>query len=105
MIIVRLSLFIVVLAIGIAAASLIPGLSQSVRSIAGFGSGTRLAADPGQAKPTGESPEEKDGVIKLTEDQISTAGIELATVQARTLAALSCPERSFPTPIGSRAWR
>src|SRR5215218_2793871 len=82
----RISLLFIVLVIGIAAASLIPGLSQAVRSITGFGSATGVAARPAQEKSTAEPAEEKDGIIKLTEAQVSTAGIDLATVQAGTLA-------------------
>src|SRR5215204_1216166 len=81
----RIFVLIVVLVIGIAAASLIPGLSQGVRFVTGFGSGG-VASGPRQEKPTGEPSEEKDGSIKLTEEQITAAGVDLAAVQAGTLA-------------------
>jgi len=81
----RIFVLIVVLVIGIAAASLIPGLSQGVRFVTGFGSGG-VASGPRQEKPTGEPSEEKDGIIKLTEEQITAAGVDLAAVQAGTLA-------------------
>ncbi|MBI3436558.1 MAG: efflux RND transporter periplasmic adaptor subunit [Proteobacteria bacterium] len=88
----RLPLLIVGLAAGAAAASLIPGLSQSVRTAAGFVSGLGFA-QPQQKEPAASQEQrnpgalvEKPAIVKLTEDQITAAHIDLAAVQGGTLA-------------------
>jgi cobalt-zinc-cadmium efflux system membrane fusion protein len=84
----RLGAFAV--AIGIAVASLVPKLSDAVRTALGLVSGTSVAVlsgqeaegDAGKQKPEASGNE---AVVKLTDDQIGTAGIELAPVQDGTL--------------------
>jgi cobalt-zinc-cadmium efflux system membrane fusion protein len=86
----RLGAFAV--AIGIAVASLVPKLSDAVRTALGLVSGTSVAVlsgqeaggDAGKRKPEA-SGNELPAVVKLTDDQIGTAGIELAPVQDGTL--------------------
>jgi cobalt-zinc-cadmium efflux system membrane fusion protein len=86
----RLGAFAVAVAIGIAVASLVPKLSDAVRTALGLVSGTSVAVlsgqeaegDAGKQKPEASGNE---AVVKLTDDQIGTAGIELAPVQDGTL--------------------
>jgi cobalt-zinc-cadmium efflux system membrane fusion protein len=92
----RLSIVVLAVAGGVVAASLIPQIPQAVRTLAGFVTGTEpMAADgPREGavvrKPLGESrpegAETPPAIIKLTDDQIEAAGIELAPVQDGTLA-------------------
>jgi cobalt-zinc-cadmium efflux system membrane fusion protein len=73
--------------VGIAAASLLPGLSQGVRALFGVASEAGMAQEPpGKQKPAAEATEEKDAVAKLTDDQIRATGIEVAEVRGGTLA-------------------
>jgi cobalt-zinc-cadmium efflux system membrane fusion protein len=88
----RLALCIVSLAAGVSAASFLPGLSQSLRGVVGLASGSgnvsqraTLAGDikpPPSAKPVDDEP----GILRLTQEQITAAGVELATVGGGTLA-------------------
>ena len=88
----RLGAFAVAVAIGIAVASLVPKLSDAVRTALGLVSGASVAilseqeaeGDAGKRKPEA-SGNELPAVVKLTDDQIGTAGIELAPVQDGTL--------------------
>jgi cobalt-zinc-cadmium efflux system membrane fusion protein len=87
----RLPLSIVALAAGIAVASLVPGLSQSIRKAVGWSEPS--AAQPQRKEASGEqripgsaAADEKQGIVKLTEDQITAAHIDLATAQGGTLA-------------------
>jgi cobalt-zinc-cadmium efflux system membrane fusion protein len=90
----RLSVFAVAVAIGIGVASVVPQLSAAVRAALGFAPGTGVAAlsgeeaadDAGQRKRDAASDNELPATVKLTEDQIGDAGIELAPVQDGTLA-------------------
>ena len=87
----RLGAFAVAVAIGIAVASLVPKLSDAVRTALGLVSGTSVAVlsgqeaegDAGKQKPEA-SGNELPAVVKLTDDQFGTAGIELAPVQDGT---------------------
>jgi membrane fusion protein, heavy metal efflux system len=88
----RVPLVVVALAVGIAGASLIPGLAQSVRKVVGLASGqgaaqvradTTSGAEP--SKPKSEPADEQQSV-KLTDEQIAAAGIELLAARAGTLA-------------------
>ena len=88
----RLTTFAVAVVIGIAVASLVPPLSERVRTalglvpgagVAGLG-GQEAEGDAGKRKPEA-SGNEIPAVVKLTDDQIGTAGIELAPVQDGTL--------------------
>jgi membrane fusion protein, heavy metal efflux system len=90
----RLPVFAVAVAIGIAVASLVPPLAEAVRAALGFVSGASVAVLSGQAavddaakrKRDAASNNEEPAVVKLTDDQIGAAGIELAPVQEGTLA-------------------
>src|SRR6266540_3535877 len=89
----RLSLLIVALVAGIAVASLIPGFSQSVRKAIGLMSEPGAAQSRGdtasraeQRKPATEPTDEKQNIIKLTEEQIIAARIDLVAIQGGTLS-------------------
>jgi membrane fusion protein, heavy metal efflux system len=84
----RFSLLIVVFAVGVASASLWPGLSQSLRKTLG------IASTPGVAQLHADTPEPPTPpeagtdkqVIKLTKEQIATAQIDLVAAQPASLA-------------------
>jgi cobalt-zinc-cadmium efflux system membrane fusion protein len=90
----RLPVFAVAVAIGIAVASLVPPLSETVRTALGFASGAGVAVLSGQEAADDaakrrvalSSDNEEPSIVKLTDDQIVAAGIELAPVQQGTLA-------------------
>jgi cobalt-zinc-cadmium efflux system membrane fusion protein len=90
----RLPFFALAVAIGIAVASLVPQLSEAVRAALGFASGAGVAVrsgqeavdDAGQRRRDGASNNEQSSIVKLTDDQIGAAGIELAPVQDGILA-------------------
>ena len=88
----RLTAFAVAVGIGIAVASLVPPLSETVRTALGLVPGAGVAGLGGQeaegdaAKRKPEAPgNDLPAVVKLTDDQIGAAGIELAPVQDGTL--------------------
>ena len=89
----RLPLSIVALVAGIAIASFVPGLSQSLRNLVGLtpppggaqSQGIATISTEQRAPPT-EPAEDKQSILKLTEDQVTAARIDLATVQGGTLA-------------------
>src|SRR5439155_12488961 len=84
----RLSLFIVAFVAGIAVASLIPGLSQSLRKAVGLMAGpggAQLRADTAEQKPNLEPTNEKPE-IKLTDEQIAVTHIDLVAARGGTLA-------------------
>lgn len=90
----RLSVVALAFTIGIAVASLMPGIPPTLRKIVG------LAIEPGTAQsqrkttdaghePRDENskdPEEKQAVVKLTEEQITEAHIDVTSVEAGVLA-------------------
>src|SRR6266498_512837 len=88
----RLPFLMLGLAAGIAVASLVPELSQSVRRAAGLVSGLGLAqprqnvSSAGPEQRNSPSPGEKSTIVKLTEGQIDSAHIDMAAVRAGTLA-------------------
>jgi membrane fusion protein, heavy metal efflux system len=90
----RLPVFAVAVAIGIAIASLVPQLSEAVRGALGLASSTGVAVlggeeavgEAGKRKPAAASNDDLPAIVKLTDDQIGAAGIELAPVQDGTLA-------------------
>jgi membrane fusion protein, heavy metal efflux system len=88
----RLSPLVVALVAGIAIASFIPGLSQQLRMAVGYGPGPGAAPAKGQEPATSErkssadSKDEQQGIVKLTEDEIEAASIELAMAQGGTIA-------------------
>ena len=92
----RLSVVVLAVAGGVIGASLIPQIPLAVRNLVGLATGTEpMASDgprdgavarnpPGESRP--EGAEAQPVSIKLTDDQIEAAGIELAPVQDGTLA-------------------
>ena len=88
----RVLLVMVAIAAGVAGASLIPGLAQSVRTAVGFSSGQgapQVRADAAnsaeQGKPKPGSADEQQ-IVKLTEEQITTASIDLVAARSGTIA-------------------
>src|SRR6266496_3915504 len=78
---------------GVTIASFAPGLSQSLRNLVGLSPGPSGAQPRGaeaisteHRAPRTEPAEDKQGILKLTEDQVTAAHIDLATVQGGTLA-------------------
>src|SRR6266849_3830514 len=88
----RLSLLIVALAVGVTVASLMPGLSQSIRKFVG------LVSQPGVAQvrddTTNRAEQRKPGVgtpdenqsVKLTDAQIAAARIDLVATRGGTIS-------------------
>jgi cobalt-zinc-cadmium efflux system membrane fusion protein len=84
----RFSILIVVFVVGVASASLWPGLSQSLRKTLG------LASTPGAAQLHADTPEAATPsdagtgkqVIKLTKEQIAGAQIDVVAAQPASLA-------------------
>src|SRR5712672_3349862 len=89
----RFALSLIALAAGVALASFVPGLSQSLRSVVG------LAPGPGGAQPReaaasdtetrllrAKPADDEPGILRLTQEQITAAGVELTTVHGGTLA-------------------
>jgi membrane fusion protein, heavy metal efflux system len=83
----RFWLLAVVFVAGIAIASLMPGVPQTLRKITG------LALEPGAAQSqrqprddAGNGREEKPAIVKLTEEQITEAHIDVASVEPGVLA-------------------
>jgi len=99
----RFSLVILALAVGIAGASLMPGLAQSVRKAVGLASwqgaaqvrgDTTNGAEP--SKPKSKLAEAQQD-IKLTQEQIAAARIDLVAVQGGSLARrLTVPGTTLP---------
>jgi len=80
----RLSIAIVVFAAGVLAASLFPGLSDSLRRAVGLSTPSVRADANEHPSAKAQASDEKQS-IKLTEEQIAAARIELVTAQAGTL--------------------
>src|SRR5712672_3401786 len=89
----RFALSLIALAAGVALASFVPGLSQSLRSVVG------LAPGPGGAQPReaaasdtetrllrAKPADDEPGILRLAQEQITAAGVELAPVDGGTLA-------------------
>src|SRR5580692_4632891 len=85
----RTSLSVLALMVGVMLAALMPGPLQKLRSAMGLGPAEQHeqpSEGGGERAPTGEaSADEQPGVIKLTEDQMRSAGIAVAAVQGGTL--------------------
>jgi hypothetical protein len=84
----RMPLIAVAFAVGIATASLIPGLSLSVRQLVGLrpvGAPSLANAPQGPDTEAGKA-EAKQIVIKLTDEQIANAQIEVAAAQSGALS-------------------
>src|SRR5215831_1329411 len=86
----RLSVLIGALAAGFALASFFPQWPERIRTAVGLSSDTApRAKESSGAEPAKSSVESKDdqqGVVKLGEDEIKSAGIESATARAGTIA-------------------
>lgn len=89
----RVALAIVAVAIGVAVATFVPGLSESLRNAVGLASGrgaTQLqetaANAPEPRMPCKEPDEDKPALVRLTQDQITAARIDLTTVRGGMLA-------------------
>ncbi len=86
----RVLVIAVAIAIGVAVASLVPQLSEAVRAALGLGvavpSGQEATDDAEKRRRDAAADDEVPAIVKLTDDQIRTAGIELAPVQDGTLA-------------------
>jgi cobalt-zinc-cadmium efflux system membrane fusion protein len=89
----RFALPVAALVAGIAAASFMPGLSQSVRRIVGAAPGPvavqpreTIAGDRKTTEAATKTADDEPGVLRLTEEQIMATGIELTTVGEGTLA-------------------
>ncbi len=89
----RVTVVIVAVAAGVAVATFVPGLSQSLRNAVGLASGpgsAQLQGTAASAPKLGlrhtEPDEEKPALVKLTQDQITAAHIDLTTVRGATLA-------------------
>src|SRR5271168_1687358 len=85
----RVLVIAVAIAIGVAVASLVPQLSEAVRAALGLGvavpSGQEATDDAEKRRRDAAADDEVPAIVKLTDDQIRTAGIELAPVQDGTL--------------------
>src|SRR5215216_1752378 len=87
----RLVLVVLALTAGIAAASLSPGLSQGVRHAIGWLPGAsqfrKDAATASEQRPRSAEPrEEKQGRVKISDDQIAAARIEIAAAEGGTVS-------------------
>jgi membrane fusion protein, heavy metal efflux system len=82
----RLVIAIAALAAGIAIGSLVPELSQRLRLAAGTSSATAPALAAAKTERDAKGPNDSAEIVKLTDDQIGAAGIELAPVQEGTWA-------------------
>jgi cobalt-zinc-cadmium efflux system membrane fusion protein len=83
----RLPLLFVALAAGFAVASFFPEWPQRIRTAFGISPvPASKAAEPGERKPGGEASDDQQGLVKLSEDEIKSAGIEFAAAEAGTIA-------------------
>jgi cobalt-zinc-cadmium efflux system membrane fusion protein len=85
----RLSLLIVALAAGFAAATFFPEWPQRMRTAGGFASAPvpkGQESSPAERKPGAEASDDQQGVVKLSEDEIKSAGIEFTAALAGTIA-------------------
>jgi len=91
----RLPIAVASIAIGIAVASFVPQIPQALRNAAGLrgaaapnGAATHLdePSRPDERRPRGDADTGDEQLVKLTDDQIDAAGIELAPVQDGTLS-------------------
>jgi cobalt-zinc-cadmium efflux system membrane fusion protein len=89
----RVTVVIAAATAGVAVATFVPGLSQSLRNAVGLASGPGGAQLQGTAASAPElrtrhtePDEEKPALVRLTQDQIMAAHIDLATARGATLA-------------------
>jgi membrane fusion protein, heavy metal efflux system len=87
----RLPLFMVALLGGMALASFVPGLSERIRIAVPFfelAAGTPKGDEPAitERKRGAEGTDNQQGVVKLSAEDIESAGIEVAPVQSGTIS-------------------
>ncbi len=86
----RLSVLIGALVAGFALASFFPEWPQQIRTAVGFSSASGPRAQEStsaeRAKPSVEAKDDLQGLVKLSEDDIKSAGIESTTAQAGSIA-------------------
>jgi membrane fusion protein, heavy metal efflux system len=85
----RLSLLILAVAGGFALSSLFPEWSQRMRTAVGFASASSSMERESTAtelKSGAEAGKDQEGLVKLSDDEIASAGIEFAAAQAGTIA-------------------
>jgi cobalt-zinc-cadmium efflux system membrane fusion protein len=84
----RVSVLIGAVAVGFALASFFPEWPRRIRTATGFSSasGVRETASAERAKTSVNSQEDQQGVVKLSQDEIESTGIESATVQAGAIS-------------------
>src|SRR5262249_18074001 len=99
----RASLLIVAFAVGVAAASFVPGLTESVRKAVGLAAGRGVAGvrqdvtGGTEAKKPNAEPADDQDKVKLTDEQIAAAHIDLVAAQGGTLARrLTVPGTILP---------
>jgi cobalt-zinc-cadmium efflux system membrane fusion protein len=87
------ALCVVALAVGVSVASFVPGLSQSLRSVVGLAPSPgavqpreTAASDPETRSPRAKPADDEPGILRLTQEQLTAAGVELTTVRGGTLA-------------------
>ena len=87
------ALCVVALAVGVSVASFVPGLSQSLRSVVGLAPSPgavqpreTAASDPETRSPHAKPADDEPGILRLTQEQLTAAGVELTTVRGGTLA-------------------
>jgi cobalt-zinc-cadmium efflux system membrane fusion protein len=80
----RLSIGIIVFAAGVIAASLFPGLSESLRKAIGLSTAQVRADATEHSSSKAQASDEKQS-LKLTDEQVAAARIELVAAQAGTL--------------------
>src|SRR5262249_651096 len=103
----RFALPVAALVAGIAAASFMPGLSQSVRNLVGamplvaMQPQESTAGDRKTPLPATKPADDEPGILRLTEEQIVATGIELTTVGEGTLAR----RITVPGTVGPQADR
>jgi len=86
------ALCVVALAVGVSVASFVPGLSQSLRNVVGLALGPgavqsreTAASDPETRLPRAKPADDEPGILRLTQEQITAAGVELTTVGEGTV--------------------
>jgi cobalt-zinc-cadmium efflux system membrane fusion protein len=99
----RASLLIVAFAVGVAAASFVPGFTESVRKAVGLAAGRGVAevrqdvTSGTEAKKPNAEPADDQEKVKLTDEQIAAAHIDLVAARGGTLARrLTVPGTILP---------
>jgi hypothetical protein len=86
----RLAALIGALAAGFALASVFPEWPQRIRAAAGLSSASAPRVEEStsaeRATSSAEARDDQQGVVKLSQDEINSAGIESATAQAGSIA-------------------